>query len=670
VGGAVLTPERWARVKEVFGEAFELAVAARPAFLDSACEGDAELRADVERLLEESESDSLHSPASGILKLASELRPGDAVAHYRIESRLGEGGMGVVYKAADSRLGRSVALKVVKAEFGSRSQREARAVAALNHPNICTIHDVGPNYLVMELIEGPTLAERIATGAIPLQEARDIARQIAEALEAAHEKGIVHRDLKPANIKVTTEGKVKVLDFGLAQIAVPAAGNPVDSPTMTATQPGMILGTAAYMSPEQASGKPVDKRADIWAFGVVLWEMVTGRRLFEGETVTQTLAEVLRGPIDLERTPGAVRNLLGRCLDRDVRRRLRDIGEARIALDEREAPPSERAPVLRQWLAWSVAAVAVAGLASISFLYFREKPLAVLAPLRFQIPMPDHLGPVFSLSPNGRQLAFQAGGQGLGIYSLESGTTRYLGVGGYSPCWSPDGRFIAYRSDGRKLMRIEATGGSPSVLAESPPGRITSGCAWNQDDVILIVSGGGIFKVPASGGVPVAVTAPDRARPGGHQIGPSFLQDGRHFFYASHSIDERNNAIYLGSVDATPEQQSSKPLLESHWQAVYAASADPDAGYLLFMREDALMAQPFDNRHLELSGPPVTIAGQVSHAANGAAGWGAFSVSANGVLSFQASRFVGPSAHLVWPGRRSPRYGWGTGRLQRACALA
>jgi serine/threonine protein kinase len=227
-----MTPHRRGRIKDVFGAAFERPEAKRADFLDSACEGDVELRAEVERLLKESEVDSLHSPVSGFFNAEPDLAPGDTVAHYRIQEKLGEGGMGVVYKASDSRLGRSVALKVVKTEFSSRSQREARAVAALNHPNICTLHDVGPDYLVMELVEGPTLAERIAKGPIPIPEALDIARQIADALEAAHEKGIVHRDLKPTNIKFTAEGKVKVLDFGLAKALAPG-GSPEDSPALT-----------------------------------------------------------------------------------------------------------------------------------------------------------------------------------------------------------------------------------------------------------------------------------------------------------------------------------------------------------------------------------------------------------------------------------------------------
>ena len=341
-----MTPERWCRIKEVFGAARERPESQRSDFLDTACKGDAELRAEVEDLLGEDNASSLLSPAADLLGVR-EYRPGDTIGHYQIEGKLGEGGMGVVYKARDTRLGRRVAVKFVKSQFSSRGQREARVVAALNHPNICTLHDVGPNYLVMEWIEGSTLAERMAQGHMPIEEALTIARQIAAALEAAHEKGVVHRDLKPANIKLTAGGTIKVLDFGLAKVMEPAAAGSQDSPTVTgsATQAGMILGTAGYMSPEQANGKPVDKRADIWSFGVVLWELLTGHRLFEGETVTQTLAAVLAGPIKFERlpreTPPGIVVLLRRCLDRDVKNRLRDIGEARIAVEsDRVAEPA------------------------------------------------------------------------------------------------------------------------------------------------------------------------------------------------------------------------------------------------------------------------------------------------------------------------------------------
>src|SRR5213594_4425058 len=292
------------------------------------------------------------------------LDTGARLGPYEILSPIGAGGMGEVYKARDTRLNRTVAVKVAAEQFSERFEREAHAIAALNHPNICTLHDVGPNYLVMEYIEGPTLA-----GPIPLAEALPIARQIAEALEAAHEKGIVHRDLKPANIKLTADGKVKVLDFGLAKAFDndTRSSDPANSPTLTisATRAGMILGTAGYMSPEQARGVPVDKRADIWAYGVVLYEMLTGREMFSGETVSDALAAVLKTEVDWSalpaETPAPIRRLLRRCLERDRRKRLADISDARLEIDEAGAPLEQAAapaavPRARA-LPWAVAAV-------------------------------------------------------------------------------------------------------------------------------------------------------------------------------------------------------------------------------------------------------------------------------------------------------------------------
>ncbi len=261
------------------------------------------------------------------------LAPGAKLGHYEVVSALGKGGMGEVWKARDPRLGRDVAIKVSAAQFTDRFEREARAIAALNHPNICTLFDVGPNYLVMELVEGPTLAERILQGPIPLEDALGIAKQIADALEAAHEKGIIHRDLKPANIKIRPDGSVKVLDFGLAKAANEAAEYGPDSPTMLSIA-GMILGTAGYMAPEQARGLAVDKRADIWAFGVVLYEMLTGKRLFEGATITDSLAAVLKEEPDLTLVAAKTRRLLRRCLEKDPKKRLRDIGDAMALLEE------------------------------------------------------------------------------------------------------------------------------------------------------------------------------------------------------------------------------------------------------------------------------------------------------------------------------------------------
>ncbi|MFN0170152.1 MAG: serine/threonine-protein kinase [Bryobacteraceae bacterium] len=326
-----MSDNRWQRVEDIFHRAVALPPEARAAFLDQACGADLSLRREVESLLaHESEDGATFAPARDEVPRA--------IAHYRISGKLGEGGMGAVYRATDTKLGRDVAIKVLPQSFAkdrdrmARFTREAKVLASLNHPHIAQIYGIEEHALVMELVPGGTLKRPL-----PLETALHYAKQIAEALEAAHEKGIVHRDLKPANIMVTPEGEVKLLDFGLAAVALgsfSAGSDPMESPTLTgrATEAGMIMGTAAYMSPEQAAGQPVDKRADVWSFGVVLWEMLTGHRLFEGETASLTLAAVLGGPIDFDRLPSqmpaAIRGLLRRCLDRNAKNRLRDIGES------------------------------------------------------------------------------------------------------------------------------------------------------------------------------------------------------------------------------------------------------------------------------------------------------------------------------------------------------
>jgi serine/threonine-protein kinase len=361
------------------------------------------------------------------------MSPQQSIAHYRIVSKLGEGGMGTVYRATDTKLNRDVAIKFLPDAFASdperlaRFTREAQVLASLNHPNIAAIYGVEERALVMELVEGPTLAERIAAGPIPVDAALPIARQIAEALEYAHERNIVHRDLKPANIKVTPEGRVKVLDFGLAKAIAgeTATSDPASSPTLTmrSTQMGVLLGTAAYMSPEQAKGKTVDRRADIWAFGVVLIEMLTGRQLYGGETVSDTLAAVLLKEPPLDGLPGdtppGIRRLLRRCLAKDAQQRLRDIGEARIAIDECLANPGAEEAIGKtapsgQKTGVCAAALAIA-LAALALVHFRENPVE-LSVLRFTLGPPDGaafghtfgLVSAFAVSPDGRRVAFVA----------------------------------------------------------------------------------------------------------------------------------------------------------------------------------------------------------------------------------------------------------------------
>src|ERR1700722_10884030 len=368
----MMSPDRLRHIEEVFHAARERQPRDRGAFLIAACKGDVDLQQQVESLLDQQSEALLDGPAWGqvpsMLASGHALAPGAQLGPYRVIGVLGSGGMGEVYRANDARLDREVAIKVLPEHLAHDSQalarfeREARAVAALNHPHICALYDVGPDYLVMELVEGPTLAERIARGPIPLEESLEIARQIAEALEAAHEKGVVHRDLKPGNIKVTPDGAVKVLDFGLAKMPEPSAPEGLKhSMTITVeqlTRAGFVMGTAAYMSPEQARGASVDKRTDIWAFGCVLYEMLTGKRAFEGETVTDTLASVMKTEPDLSRVPAKTQRLLRLCFQKDPKLRLRVIGDPKILLEE--TPP---APARRQILLWVVAG----GTAAIAF---------------------------------------------------------------------------------------------------------------------------------------------------------------------------------------------------------------------------------------------------------------------------------------------------------------
>ena len=436
------------------------------------------------------------------------LSPGSRLGHYDIVAELGEGGMGAVYRARDSKLNRDVAIKVLLASVAddadrlARFGREAQVLASLNHPNIAAIYGVEEGALVMELVEGPTLADRLATGALPLDEALAIARQIAEALLAAHEAGIVHRDLKPANIKVRDDGTVKVLDFGLAKaldqgsgIGDRGSGGAANSPTITTpamTQAGMILGTAAYMAPEQARGRAVDRRADIWAFGVVLFEMLTGRRAFEGDDISITLAAVLKDevawkalPADL---PTPLRRLLRRCLEKDPRRRLSSIGDARLEMDDVNTTPVEEAPASasasapatviaapapRSSTPWIVAALAtvVAVAAVVLWAPWRSEIDPPKASFEVRTETGGGVGPLLmlALSPDGRQLVARVTEQGVSKLWLRpiervNGTTLPGTDGGTYPFWSADGRHVGFFADG-KLKKVDTLGASPQTVA-------------------------------------------------------------------------------------------------------------------------------------------------------------------------------------------------------------
>jgi Tol biopolymer transport system component len=566
-----------------------------------------------------------------------------------------------------------VAIKVLPeafvrdAERVARFEREAKLLASLNHRNIASIYGIedsnGTLALVMEYVAGPTLAERIRSGPIPIDEALPIARQIADGLEYAHEHGVVHRDLKPANVKVAPDDTVKVLDFGLAKAVQGEAENAeiYNSPTISqmATQAGVLLGTAAYMSPEQAKGKPVDRRADIWAFGCVLYEMLTGKMAFRGDTVTETLAAVLRNEPDWSLLPAAtpirVRVLLQRCLQKDPKQRLRDIGDARISLDEvlSGAPDPALAGSARgataRWrhaLPWAVATLLFVALAWLAFDHFRKKPEASAESMRFQIALPEKTTYAhgLALSPDGRHLAFSAltqDGRGeLWIRNLDSLSSRPLaGTDGAGyPFWSPDSRALAFVR-GNKLERIDISGGSPNVICTASDAAIGS---WNPDGVILLGSKDGIMKVSASGGTPSLLIKADRSR-GQWTLGnPSFLPDNRHFLYTGPMSTGSGMGIgvFIGSVDAGSEGQSSAPLVAG-WFAAYAPVPGSGRGHLLFVQPDlTLMAQGFDVSRAKVEGNPTRVAEGVR----------SFTVSANGVLAYTGGNLT--PLQLTWFDRK------------------
>jgi eukaryotic-like serine/threonine-protein kinase len=590
------------------------------------------------------------------------LVPSARLGSYEILSSIGAGGMGEVYRARDTKLGRDVAIKVLPdtvahdAERMARFEREAQVLALLNHPNIAAIYGLEESNdvraLVMELVEGPTLADRIAQGPVPLDEALTLAKQIAEGLEYAHEKGVIHRDLKPANIKVTSDGTVKLLDFGLAKaVEEPVVpGNPSISPTLTmqSTRAGVILGTASYMSPEQASGKPVDRRADIWSFGVVLWEMLCGHKLFDGETVSHTLADVLRGKIDVNKlpagTPLAIRELVLRCLDRDVKSRLRDVGEARVAIQKYRENPSEAelsGRVItrgsrREVFAWIAAGVLLVALALVYYRHASEEARTV----KLFLPPPENAsfsGPP-AVSPDGRHVAFAATtGEKtqLWVRDLDSLAARPLAgtEGAYNPFWSPDNRFVAFFA-GRKLKKIEVAGGPAQTLCDASAGR---GGAWSQNGVIVFTPGifDSLYRVPAAGGSATPLIAIDQSLGEDSIRCPWFLPDGRHFLYTARNSDRYKSAIYVGDLGSKERRR----ILSAGSNAVYAPP-----GFVLFLRERTLMAQPFDAGSIQTTGDPFPIADEVDFTNEFG---GLFSVSQNGVLAHLSSSDRG-NRQLTW----------------------
>ena len=600
------------------------------------------------------------------------LAPGTRLGPYEVVAPLGAGGMGEVYRAKDSRLGREVAIKALPAAFAqdpdrvARFEREAKLLASLSHANIGAIHGLeevdGNRYLVLEFIEGETLDQRLSRGALPLSDALEVCRQVAAAVEAAHENGVVHRDLKPGNVMITPSGVVKVLDFGLAKAADPNATSNVSanlsaSPTMTyaATGVGMILGTAAYMSPEQARGKSVDKRTDIWSFGCVLYECLTGRRCFDGETVSDMIARILQGEPDWNslpaQTPNRVRELMRRCLDKDARHRLRDIGDARIELEEviaqrtsgttvAAAAAASRARVASPLIVAAIA-VASAALAVVAWSAMHRAPAP--APVRFEIADDEAMtlaGEVAysAISPDGRFLVFVAGDSSRSMLWLRSmATLAARPIPGtddaVQPFWSPDSRQIGFFTD-TKLRRVSAAGGDVEDLCDVKRAR---GGSWSTHDLILFAptSDGPLFSIPAAGGDLRQVTQIDSTGgETGHRF-PVFMPDGKHFLYSALPPKEGRYAIYGASLDGAARKQ----ILKASNGVQFAAPR-----WLLYRKNANVIAQLFDPTTLRLEGTPVSLRENSGGTSlSGAAG---FSVSATGILVYGTSKL--PPGRLVW----------------------
>ena len=636
---------------------------------------------------------------------------GTRLGPYEIVAPLGVGGMGEVYRATDSRLKRQVAIKILPAALATdpdrlaRFQREAEVLASLNHPHIAAVYGLedaaysagsgqGARALVMELVEGPTLADRIAVGPLPVDEALPIARQIAAALEAAHEQGIIHRDLKPANIKVREDGTVKVLDFGLAKLTdVGAAGrasqvDPSNSPTMTAaamTGMGLILGTAAYMSPEQARGRVVDKRTDVWAFGAVLYEMLTGARAFDGEDVTEMMASVVKStpnwtalPADV---PPHVVTLIQRCLEKDRNARIGDIAVARFLLSDHatvsEFPTAvtpvarmKTTPRWRQAMPWALAAMMIGMFigAALGWLFLR-RPASVQPVTRLQmgvmpadsLPLSVSVRPsrtAMAISPDGRLTVFSGARDGrpqmyvpqLYVRQLDrSEATPLPGTeGAIGPFFSPDGAWIGFWAD-NKIKKIPAVGGPPSTICDVPPGR-GWGASWADDDTIFFASNAGISRVSAAGGTPVTVTQPGGKR---HLL-PQSLPGRNAILFTEITSEDHSGSQWekANIVLHSLENGDQRVILSSGADARYLRT-----GHLVYMKTGTLMAVPFDIPSLQVTGAPMALIEGVMQAVNAPnladeTGAGQYAVSASGTLVYAAGG-IGPVLEraLVWVDR-------------------
>jgi Tol biopolymer transport system component len=603
------------------------------------------------------------------------IETGAKLGRYEIRSKLGAGGMGEVYRARDSQLGRDVAIKVLPASFSvdqdrlRRFEQEACAASALNHPNILVVHDIaaddGTPYVVSELLEGETLRKRIGGTPLGQRRAVEYALQIANGLAAAHEKGIIHRDLKPDNVFVTNDGRVKILDFGLAKLTqLDGNQSQTDVPTRRVdTDPGVVMGTVGYMSPEQLKGRAVDQRSDIFSFGAILYEMLSGRRAFHGESAAETMSAILKeDPPELSDTnrsvSPALERLVNHCLEKNPEARFhsaRDVAFALEALSGSSAVANETTtaqsfvpPAFRQWLPWALATIGLLiGAITLAWTYFRTERTDArpIEAMRFIIPTPEKasIPGLPTISPDGRYVVLRVntddGKELLWMRALGSFEARPLvGTdGGFQPFWSSDSRAVGFFAKG-KLKWIDVSGGSVQTVCDAPSNY--SG-AWSHDGTIIFSRGvaSGLYRVPATGGTPIQLTTVDASRNEIEHIWPYFLPDGRHFLFLARNVQPENSGIYVGTTDS----KETTRLLQAHSSMAYASP-----GYLLFVRESTLMAQGFDADTLQLKGDAFPVAEHIVR--NPISGRAMFSVSENGVLVFRAGAGI-INNQLVWFGR-------------------
>jgi Tol biopolymer transport system component len=592
--------------------------------------------------------------------------------------------MGEVYRAFDPKINREVAIKILPVAFAadkdrlSRFEQEAQAAGALNHPNILAIYDVdmqkGVPYVVSELLSGEVLRDCLRLGPLSARKAIDYGLQITRGLGAAHEKGIVHRDIKPENIFITADARVKILDFGLSKLIGPSYGNEMqtDVPTRKQhTNPGAVLGTVGYMAPEQVQGRPADHRADIFSFGTVLYEMLSGRQAFPGDSAVERMNAILKeDPPDLSETSPnmfpSLERIVRRCLEKNPSQRFQSISDVGFALEAFSGTSASPVPTMssswswirsRHRIGWLAAAVLLLGfLATLpfAFAYFRSPTTGPNSSVRFTIAAPENtefikLGDLdysTAISPDGLRLVLVVVAQGqtqLWIRPLNALASRPLAgtEGAGDPFWSPDSRFVAFYADG-KLKKIDAEGGPPQTICDTP---FFSAGTWSRDNLILFNKGlDGLYRVSASGGEPVQVTKTDRERGEGFHLWPQFLPDGRHFLYFAGNRHERDaSTIYLGSLDGGQPQL----LLKASSRAMYAPP-----GYILYVRDSTLLAQPFDAKNLRLTGESTPVAENLIYFKP--TGDSDFSVSENGVLAFKSGAIL---SRLVWFDRSGAELG-------------